>query len=1000
MFIRFLLLAFLIPIVVNPLTSRSATLSSGTIVLPLSVQAVEYYNAELDHYFMTADAMEMGKLDSGQTRGWARTGFAFSTFASAPMNITLGQVCRFYGRPEAGLDSHFYSGANDECAAVITRFSSSWQLESTNVFQVQMPDRATGACPSGMSEVYRLFNNRSDANHRYTTDAGIKQAMIARGYVSEGYGTSGVAFCATNPTGTGGGTTTPPTNSPASVSILVTQVATDTFDFSSSASPSTGATVAAYVWNFGDGDSATGSSASHKFSVSGTFPVVLTITDTSGATASATRSVTAAVSGTAPPPPTTTGTSSNFDTRKTAAGVIRWFDFDSAAQLGGGYGANFGVLPGSSTAPVIDTAVKSSGGGSMRFDVPSQSGSDAAGTWFANFSSDLATQFGENSEFFVQWRQRFNQAFIDTYFVETDGSAQGGIKQAIITTGDQPSKVYNSCEAIGNVVQSYYQHRFPIVYNSCTGSGSHPPYSGMYERISGDFNLQNGLSCTYSASQAAAPTAVPSGCFGWVANEWLTFQVGITLGARDNVNNDFSNSRVRLWAARDGQPSVLLVDWKPGVGGYFPLAAGPLADNQRFGKVWLLPYMTNKNPTQVHGLAQTWYDELIISRQQIPDSTGGPTTTGAGSTTPPPTTTTTTSNLATLGANTAANLGAYQCTEIDALMGPCSYVTDYSSMVYDPRRQQMVVFGGGHSATNYDAVNTFRSSSLRWVEEYLPTPLSAITAANYDSTNGAWRSGPDGGPYPRAAARHTVDLMQVVGDELILLGKVDGNAATGPYTNLAFTAQGRIAHYNFVTKTWSFTSIPGTGDWSASAYDPISGKIVIVGAKTLSIYDPVARTRLVAVDFETVSGATHILDEQGNQLSNTLGYNTNLVYFPPDQMMYYFEAGSRTVWRVELNRADFSQSVIRRLTTTGTPPATGETGYGYDSRNQIIGGAISNNTFYAFDPAAKSWTSKTIQGGAPGTVAFHALDYDTVNNVFIFVTDYASGRKTWAYRYQ
>src|SRR5207248_683788 len=104
---------------------NGASLGSGATTMPPSAQVVEYYNAELDHYFMTADTTEMGKLDSGETRGWGRTGFAFSTFASTPTNITLGQVCRFYGRPEAGLDSHFYSGANDECAAVIARFSSS-----------------------------------------------------------------------------------------------------------------------------------------------------------------------------------------------------------------------------------------------------------------------------------------------------------------------------------------------------------------------------------------------------------------------------------------------------------------------------------------------------------------------------------------------------------------------------------------------------------------------------------------------------------------------------------------------------------------------------------------------------------------------------------------------------------------------------------------------------------------------------------------------------------
>jgi len=316
----------------------------------------------------------------------------------------------------------------------------------------------------------------------------------------------------------------------------------------------------------------------------------------------------------------------DFDARKSAPGVIRWFDFDSASQLGRGDRANVGILPGTSTSPVIDTNVKASGAGSLRFDIPSRSSSNAAGAWFANFSSDLRTQFGENTEFFIQWRQRFNRAFIDTFFVESAANPerpQQGIKQAIITTGDTPSKVYHTCETTEVVVQSYYQYRFPIVYNSCTGSGSHGGFAGLYEKgPSYDFQLQNARpgSCTYlQAGKLGATVKAPAGCFNWVADEWLTFQIGIKLGPRDNANNDFLESRVRLWGAREGQPSQLLVDWKPGVPGYFPLAAGPLSENQKFGKIWLLPYMTTKEAAQVHGLAQTWYDDLIISTKQIPD---------------------------------------------------------------------------------------------------------------------------------------------------------------------------------------------------------------------------------------------------------------------------------------------------------------------------------------------------------------------------------------------
>jgi hypothetical protein len=314
-----------------------------------------------------------------------------------------------------------------------------------------------------------------------------------------------------------------------------------------------------------------------------------------------------------------TGTA-DFSARRATPGVVRSFDFDSDAQLGPvNTPANFGRLAGQKANPVIDYSVKASGAGALRFDVPSQSGGNAAGSWYANFSPDLGVQFGENSEFFVQWRQRFNKAMIDTYFPLMGGGGSTSVKQAIITTGDQPSKIYYSCEAIGNVITSYFHKRFTEIYNSCSGSGTHAAYSGLVETLPPyDFLIQNATTppCLYSQAKGLG-TAPPAGCFAWVADEWMTFEVRTKLGPRNNATNDFDASEVQLWVAREGGDPVLVIDWRPGILGYFPLAAGPRAENQRFGKVWLLPYMTDKDPTQVHPLAQTWYDELIISRNPI-----------------------------------------------------------------------------------------------------------------------------------------------------------------------------------------------------------------------------------------------------------------------------------------------------------------------------------------------------------------------------------------------
>lgn len=164
----------------------------GNAAGAIPARIVEYYHAGLDHYFVTADAGELAALDDGHVKGWKRTGQTMGV-AAAPYDAA-GAVCRFYLPPASG-DSHFYSASAQECADVGAKFPS-FVLESEAVFAAALPDRATGACATGMLPVYRLWNARADSNHRYTADPAIRAAMIARGYVAEGYGAEGVAFCA------------------------------------------------------------------------------------------------------------------------------------------------------------------------------------------------------------------------------------------------------------------------------------------------------------------------------------------------------------------------------------------------------------------------------------------------------------------------------------------------------------------------------------------------------------------------------------------------------------------------------------------------------------------------------------------------------------------------------------------------------------------------------------------------------------------------------------
>ena len=53
---------------------------TGAVTGSNVVRVIEYYHAVFDHYFMTAIADEITKLDNGTFAGWARTGHSFNVF--------------------------------------------------------------------------------------------------------------------------------------------------------------------------------------------------------------------------------------------------------------------------------------------------------------------------------------------------------------------------------------------------------------------------------------------------------------------------------------------------------------------------------------------------------------------------------------------------------------------------------------------------------------------------------------------------------------------------------------------------------------------------------------------------------------------------------------------------------------------------------------------------------------------------------------------------------
>ncbi len=158
---------------------------------PPIADAIEYYHAAFDHYFVTAIADEITKLDNGTFVGWARTGRQFKVYTAA--GTGLSPVCRFFSTSFDPKSSHFYTALASECTTV--KASPDWQFEA-EVFFVATPD-AAGNCAAGNIPIYRLYNDGQGAapNHRFTIDLGVRTEMLGKLWIPEGSGI-GVAMCA------------------------------------------------------------------------------------------------------------------------------------------------------------------------------------------------------------------------------------------------------------------------------------------------------------------------------------------------------------------------------------------------------------------------------------------------------------------------------------------------------------------------------------------------------------------------------------------------------------------------------------------------------------------------------------------------------------------------------------------------------------------------------------------------------------------------------------
>ena len=171
-------------------TTRSYKIAVNYVAPPEIVPVFEFYNANFDHYFLTWVPAEIQNLDSGRTFGWSRTGKSFKAYNGPQAGTT--PVCRIYIPPGRG-DGHYFGRDATECMKTISA-NPTFIVESSTFIYLFLPN--AGKCATNAVSVYRVFSNRVDVNHRYTTDRAIRDQMVAKGWLAEGDGQQAVTMCA------------------------------------------------------------------------------------------------------------------------------------------------------------------------------------------------------------------------------------------------------------------------------------------------------------------------------------------------------------------------------------------------------------------------------------------------------------------------------------------------------------------------------------------------------------------------------------------------------------------------------------------------------------------------------------------------------------------------------------------------------------------------------------------------------------------------------------
>jgi hypothetical protein len=285
----------------------------------------------------------------------------------------------------------------------------------------------------------------------------------------------------------------------------------------------------------------------------------------------------------------------DFQRRCSTPGVIKCIGFNDDTEVV--RGDNLLPVFGTTTyRGFVDTAVKASGQGSLRFDIPANvNTADTAGKFItslgAEFGARNLARFQGNTRLYVQFRQRFQQPFVSGALSDMH------FKQAAINNSDK-------CGDETIVTENSQGRGFPQLYGDCGATSFIKVVNGIDILQSNSVGSSQLYWCTYTDQR----NGEYSRCAMYRANQWITFYYEIEFGDEDQAN-----TYIRAYIQYENEPMRQFIDFNR-----YAADFDRGSERQAYKSISLLPYITNKTASWANEAASTWYDELIISRAPIP----------------------------------------------------------------------------------------------------------------------------------------------------------------------------------------------------------------------------------------------------------------------------------------------------------------------------------------------------------------------------------------------